>query len=286
VLVLLLAVAAGVGGWWFGTGRYVSTPGVIDLTAQQATTKVEAAGLRFRVRGRAFSETVAPGSVVSTDPAGGESILRHGTVTAVLSQGPERHQVPALRGTTVDQAQAALQDAGLSYGHATYRFSEKVARGIVLAADPAPGARLKRGAAVDLMVSKGPRPVQVPNFTGRDADVATHALQRRGFTVDASREENSDTFAQGDVIRQSPHTGTLFKGDTVTLVVSKGPVLVEVPKVEGMGTQAATQSLESAGFVVTTEKTQFYVGLEYVVNQGPSGGQKAPRGSTVTIYIV
>ena len=35
-----------------------------------------------------------------------------------------------------------------------------------------------------------------------------------------------------------------------------------------------------------TEKTQYYVGLEYVVNQGPSAGGKAPEGSTVTIYIV
>ena len=61
VLVLLLAVGAGVGGWWFGAGRYVNTPGVIDLTASAAKAKVEKAGLSFRVGGRAYSETVAPG---------------------------------------------------------------------------------------------------------------------------------------------------------------------------------------------------------------------------------
>jgi serine/threonine-protein kinase len=286
VLVLLLAVGAGVGGWWFGTGRYVNTPGVINLSATQARAKVQAAGLEFRVGDRAYSETVPAGAVISTDPGGGDNVLRDGTVTALVSQGPERHEVPALRGTDLDAAQSALQDAGLSFGDATYTFSEKVAKGVVLAADPKPGTELKRRAAVDLVVSKGPRPITVRDHTGEDADAATKALEKRGFEVDRGTEENSDSVAKGDVISQSPSSGTLFKGDKVELVVSKGPVLVEVPKVEGMGTAAATQALQGAGFEVKTEKTQYYVGLEYVVNQGPNAGDKAPKGSTVTIYIV
>jgi beta-lactam-binding protein with PASTA domain len=104
--------------------------------------------------------------------------------------------------------------------------------------------------------------------------------------VDRHREENSETVPEGDVISQDPRTGALFKGDKVSLVVSKGPVLVPVPKVEGMGTEAARQALVAAGFQVQTEKTQYYVGLEYVVNQSPGPRKKAPQGSTVTIYIV
>jgi eukaryotic-like serine/threonine-protein kinase len=286
VLVLLLAVSAGVGGWWFGAGRYVNTPGVIDMTAAQARAKVQAAGLSFRVGGSTWSETVRPGSVVSTDPRGGENVVRDGTVTAVLSRGPERHEVPALRGSSLDAAQAALQQAGLTFGHATYRYSEKVAKGVVLSSDPKPTTEQKRGAAVDLVVSKGPKPIDVPDLTGKDADTATRQLRKLGLQVDRGQEENSDTVAKGDVISQEPHTGTLFKGDKVKLVVSKGPVLVAVPKVEGMGTEAATQALQAQGFEVKTEKTQYYVGLEYVVNQTPDAGKKAPQGSTVTIYIV
>ena len=286
VLVLLLAVGAGVGGWWFGAGRYVNTPGVIDMTAVSAKTRVEKAGLSFRVGGRAYSETVAPGSVVSTDPRGGQNILRNGTVTAVLSEGPERHEVPALRGMSLDAAQAALDKSALAYGDAAYRFSETVAKGVVLASDPKPGVELKRGAAVDLVVSKGQRPIKVTDYTGKDADAATKALRKLGFEVDRTSEENSDTVPKGDVIAQNPDHGTLVKGDTVQLVVSKGPVLVEVPKVEGSGTAAASQTLQAAGFQVTIKKTQFYVGLEYVVNQSPGAGDKAPQGGTITIYIV
>ena len=286
VFVLLLAVAAGTGGWWFGAGRYVNTPGVIDMTAARAEAKVEAAGLHFRVGGRAYSETVAPGYVVSTDPRGGENVVRDGTVTAVLSRGPERHEVPTLRGMDLDAAQQALQQQGLAFGDATYKYSEKVAKGVVLSSDPKPTTELKRGAAVDLVVSKGPKPIDVPDVTGKDADGATRQLRRLGLEVDRSQEENSETVAEGDVISQDPRTGRLFKGDKVSLVVSKGPVLVPVPKVEGMGTEAAKQALVAAGFQVQTEKTQYYVGLEYVVNQSPGPGKKAPQGSTVTIYIV
>ncbi|MEO5708256.1 MAG: Stk1 family PASTA domain-containing Ser/Thr kinase [Nocardioidaceae bacterium] len=286
VLVLLLAVGAGVGGWWFGAGRFVNTPGVLNLTSTQARAEVEKAGLTFRVGGRAYSENVDPGRVVSTDPSGGKNVLREGTVTAVLSQGPERHEVPALRGTGLDAAQAQLDQASLTFGDASYRYSETVAKGVVLASDPKPGVELKRGAAVDLVVSKGQRPVKVPDYSDKSAASATKALEKLGFEVDDRAEENSDTVDEGDVISQTPSGGTLVKGDTVKLVVSKGPVLVEVPKVEGSGTAAATATLQAAGFEVKTEKTQYYVGLEYVVNQSPGSGDKAPQGSTVIIYIV
>jgi hypothetical protein len=135
------------------------------------------------------------------------------------------------------------------------------------------------------VVSKGPKPLDVPNLTGRDAEAATRVLMKRGFRVERS-EENSDTVDKGDVISQNPRSGTLFKGDTVELVVSKGPVLVEVPNVRRMGIAAATDALEEAGFEVDVRRMEYYVGLEYVVNQDPLAGDKAPRGSTVVVFVV
>ncbi len=157
-------------------------------------------------------------------------------MTAVLSRGPERHPVPTLAGQPLDQAQAAVAEASLSFGTATYRYSETVDRGVVVRSDPAPETRLRRDGVVDVVVSRGPRPVAVPDWTGRDAKDATTALEKRGFEVRTS-EENSDTVEKGDVIRQSPDRGTRFKGDPVALVVSKGPVLVEVPSVLRKGRQ-------------------------------------------------
>ena len=284
-LVLLLAAIAGVAGWYFGMGRYTSTPGVINLSQAQAGEKVEAAGLSFEVGGKSFSETVTAGSVISTDPAAGSKILENGAVTAVISKGAERYEVPPLRGMTEDEAQQALDDAKLSFGDTTERFNAKVAEGVVLRSAPKPGTELKPGAAVDLFVSKGPRPIKVPDFTGKGAEKAETALSERGFEVETSSRDD-DAVPEGDVITQTPGGGTLFRGDTVRLLVSEGPQMVQVPSVSGDGVDVATEKLEAAGFEVRTERSSLYVGLEYVVDTDPKQGTMAPRGRVVTLFLV
>lgn len=285
MLVLLLAVLAGGAGWWFGMGRYTTTPAVINLGATQAQDKVELAGLTFEIGSREFSETVAAGAVIRTDPEPGSDILEGGTVTAVLSKGPERYEVPALRGRTLDKATAALERANLEVGRVRERFHEKVAAGVVLASSPGPGEELKRGSFVDLVVSKGREPIEVPDFTGKSLEKAEKELAKLELDVQVSRDY-SDSVDEGDVISQEPSSGTLFRGDTVQLVVSDGPELVEVPRVQGAGVAEATERLEAAGFEVRTEHSDVYVGLEFVVKSDPPQGSLAPRGSTVTLFLV
>nr|WP_200936311.1 Stk1 family PASTA domain-containing Ser/Thr kinase [Marmoricola sp. Leaf446] len=285
LLVLLLAAGAAGAGWWFGVGRYTDAPAVLGLSRAAAETRLEAAGLDLRVGDPAYSETVPRGRIVATDPEPGGRVLQDGTVVAVLSRGPERHDVPAVAGRSLDAAQQALLDARLGFGEAVERFSAEVPKGQVVASDPVAGTALRRDAAVDLVVSKGPRPIKVRDWTGEDADEAQAALEERGFEVEVG-EENSDTVDAGTVIGQSPDSGTAFRGDTVELTVSKGPVLVEVPDVVRMGVAAATARLEAAGFEVEVQESSLYIGVQYVVSMDPGGGGRAPRGSTVTLGIV
>jgi beta-lactam-binding protein with PASTA domain len=91
---------------------------------------------------------------------------------------------------------------------------------------------------------------------------------------------------EGDVISQTPSSGTLARGDTVKLVASKGPVMVQVPRVRGAGVDEATRRLEAAGFQVRTQRSSMYVGLEYVVQSDPPEGNMAPKGSVVTLLLV
>jgi eukaryotic-like serine/threonine-protein kinase len=285
VLVLLLATIAGLAGWYYGMGRYTTTPGVINLSVEQAREKVQSAGLGFEVGEREFSETVVAGSVISTDPAPGTNILKDGTVVATVSRGPERYEVPVLRGMSLEEAESVLGENNLVLGGVTERYHERIAEGVVLRSDPAQGTELKRDAAVDLVVSLGPEPIEVPDFTGRSAERAEQVLTERGFAVEITRE-NNDEVPEGDVISQDPSSGTLFRGDTVRLVVSDGPVMVEVPQVRGAGVDEATRRLEEAGFEVRTERSDVYVGLEFVVQSDPPQGSMAPQGSTVTLFLV
>jgi len=285
VLLLLAALAVGLGGWWFGIARYTSTPAVIEMTQAAAKARITHAGLDFAVSARSYSEDVGKGRVISTDPRPGSQVLKHGTVSVVLSLGPERHAVPSLAGHTLDQAQALLQKAHLSYGDRLGRWSESVPKGTVIRSEPKAGQLLRRDTAVDVVVSRGPRPIPVPDLGGEPVGRATHRLERLGFVVDTIRQHD-DTVPRGVVISQTPHDGTGFRGDHVQLLVSRGPVMVTVPKVTGMGLDAARQALAGAGLRIRTEKAEFYVSLQYVVKQDPAGGDRVPRGSVVTVTIV
>lgn len=285
VSVLVLALLAGLGGWYFGIARYTHTPAVINLSAAAAQAKVEKAGLTFESGEQAYSETVAKGSVISTDPDAGARIRDGGTVTAVISLGPERHAVPDVRGKTLDEAQTLLDAASLGFGQAIEKYNEKVAKGKVITTDPAPGTQLRRDAAVNVVVSRGPKPIKIPDWTGRNGDKAVAALTRLGFEVQRDDQYN-DTVPLGRVISQSPNSGTGFKDDAVKLVVSKGPALVQVPRVNGLKVDDARHVLEDLGFSVAVVRNPLYVGANYVVTSNPSQGSMAPRGSTVTLSIV
>jgi serine/threonine-protein kinase len=283
--LLVLAVLAALGGWYLGVARYTSTPGVLNLSEAAARVKLDQAGLSLEVEDKAWSETVTKGHVISTDPEPGERVRKEGTVGAVLSLGPERHKVPDVRGMTLDDAQQALLDSRLEFGEDVGRFSERVAKGKVIATDPKIGTSLRRNTAVDVIVSKGPRPIKIPDLTGRPADRATRTLEQLGFEVETTAV-NSDSVREGRIVSQSPDSGTGQKDDVISLVVSKGPVMVTVPDVVRMGLGAATQTLEDAGFRVRVRRASLYIGVQYVVSTDPGGGTKAPRGSTVVVSVV
>jgi eukaryotic-like serine/threonine-protein kinase len=287
VAALVLALGAGLGAYWFGFARYTATPGVLGLTRAAAVTKLDAAGLKTTMGDPAYSETVPKGRVLSTDPDPGARVLDHGTVTLTLSKGKERHPVPKVRGLSVDQAQDALLAAHLSYGHSVGRWSDTVPKGTVLGSNPVLGTRQPPDTDVDLFVSRGPAPVRLDDWTGKSAARAQHVLTAKGLQVDVSQTEFSDSVPRGDVISQEPSARTLHRGATVTLVVSKGPELVEIPgNLRAMGVEAATSLLEGLGFKVEVDHSELYLGLGYVASSSPSPGSMAPKGSTVVLHIV
>ena len=136
------------------------------------------------------------------------------------------------------------------------------------------------------MVSKGRRPLNVGDWVGKPADRAQQTLERKGLVVDRSQEQYDNTVPEGFVIAQNPQGGTLFRGETVPLVVSLGPALVTVPSVRAQGVESARQELEALGFVVETREASGYLGLGYVFSQDPAAGERLPRGSTITLTLI
>jgi serine/threonine-protein kinase len=284
-MAVLLVAALGAGAWWFGFARYTSMPGVLGLTQQAATAKLEAAGLDVTVGEAAYSNTVKAGRVLRTDPAGGDRVLDGGTVTMTLSKGVEQYKLPNLAGKSLDEAQDALLAIKMSYGKGVAKWSETVPKGQVIRTDPVAGATLRPGTSVDVWVSRGRQPIKVSDWTGKSGDTAEAQLKKAGLEVESDSQYDDDV-AAGLVISQSPDSGTLYRGDTVSLLVSKGPELVQVPSLRAWGVEAATKELKRLGFTVRTAHADAYIGVGYVWSTDPGGGSKIPKGSTVTLNLL
>ncbi len=281
ILAIMLTLLATLLGWYIGVGRYDKTPQLIGSAEAAAKTAAERNGFEFKVAGLKFSEKYASGVVMSTDPAPGNKILPGDTINAIVSKGPDRVVLPAtLKGMTLVEATSALEAIDLTVGKTEQKFDEKVAKDRVIGAiGVAASDQLKRGTVVDLAVSKGKKPIEVVDYTGKPADDAKKALEKAGFKVEVA-SVFSDDVAKGIVMEQSPRDGTKFKNDTITLKVSKGQDLVVVPKVIGLKRIKATEVLKAAGFQVQA----FLPGGNYTVqSQSPAEGKKAKRGSTVNI---
>ena len=285
LLVVLLTVAVAWAGWWLGVGRYTTTPGIENLGVADARSKLQDFGLDLVVAQEVFSETVPAGSVIGTDPEAGSRVVDGSTVEVVVSKGLERYTVPRLHGLRLAAAEAAVTEASLTPGDVVERWHDRVPEGRVIIASPSAGQEERRDTPVDLVVSKGPEPVEVPDLAGKDADRAQERLRELGFEVRVA-EEHSTTVEEGAVLSQRPDRGTGHRGDRIDLVVSLGPVMVEVPDLSAMSVEEATDALRDAGLEVEVRETQLFVGLDRVVEQDLEPGEAVPEGSVVTVSVV
>jgi serine/threonine-protein kinase len=126
----------------------------------------------------------------------------------------------------------------------------------------------------------------VPNVVGQPLATAEKAVVKAGLEPKAVNQASSSV-PKGDVIKSSPVFGTkVNKNSTVTLYVSTGAAQVTVPPVTGTSSQAATSTLQSAGFVVNEKAAPNSTAPQgQVVKQSPKSGVKAAKGSTVTIFV-
>jgi len=267
-----------------GSADQVSVVNVVGMTVDQAKQQLAAQGLQAQDDPQ-DTGTTPPNVVFAQDPKADAKI---GKGTAVkLSYVKPRAQValPNVVGQTLDQAQATLQQLGLTVQTVPQEATQPA--GTVLAQTPPPG-NVDAGSKVTLTVSSGVGQVAVPNVNGLDVVTATSQLTGAGLVVKQAQEANERVPA-GTVIRTDPAANqTVNKGSAVTLVVSSGPPQIGVPMVVGLSESAARDALQAAGFLVAKSDVDVPFNSTQagnVVNQNPPAGTPAPKGSTVSIVV-
>ncbi|MFF6989988.1 Stk1 family PASTA domain-containing Ser/Thr kinase [Streptomyces sp. NPDC010273] len=285
VAALLLVVGVGAGVWYINSGQFTKVPPLLSKSEAQAKDRLKEAGLDVKKVDHAYSDTVKRGTVISTDPESGARIRNNDSVALTISDGPETVKVPDLTGLRLDRAQSQLKRDGLAAGMVTREFSDDVPKGSVISTSPDAGTERHAGSAIALTVSKGGA-VDVPDVTGEDLEDAKADLQEAGLTVKVAATQVTSEYDAGQVARQTPAGDSqAAEGDTVTLTLSKGPEMVEVPSVVGASVDAATKLLEQSGFEVKEDRGLLGLFGDTVKKQSVDAGEQAPKGSTITITI-
>lgn len=284
ILIVLGLCGGGAAYWWFSTGRWTTTPILAGLSESEARAQAADSGFILEAAPE-YSETVPAGVIISTDPAAGDRVLKSGTITIVVSLGLERYPMPEVAGLTQAAAETALTSSHLTLGEVTEEWDDEAAPGIVLYASQETGASLPPDTPVDLVVSAGPEPITIEDHTGAVATAATSELEALGFVVE-TEEVNSATVEKGRVVSQSPDEGTGEAGDVITLTVSLGAKMVEVPSIGGMNQRQAVATLEESGFVVEIKNIlNRGNGFGVIAGTEPNAGEMAPEGSTVVLSV-
>ena len=318
-MLLVVSLCAGGGAWWYflGPGSYWTVPKPDDVTCVEGETcSVEGAewsryestlkvtGLPYKIV-QSYSDDIAKGQIVSMrvgkTPATVDSRVskRHEErLTVVISRGVRTATIPD---DILDPQSAngkdplqALKDAGftnVSHTGDDDEYSETLPEGAAASISPDPGSTLAHNEKITVTLSKGPMPVSMPDVVGRArADVEAN-LAALKLSVNWS-EEYSDTVDEGQVVSASVAQGTqLHWGDSVDVVVSKGPEMVTVPDVRGKSYDEAAKTLQALGLEV--KKTAPLGDLTNTVRlQDPDPGQQVRvrdqngKKTTVTLTVV
>jgi serine/threonine-protein kinase len=261
------------------------TPTVAGLTVAAAQTAVEKLHMTLKVETAVKSETVALGVVISQSPAPGTSLKEGSTVSVVPSAGPPDVAVPDLTGMTCAQADTALAAAHFKSVCAPPRYDNTIPAGQLVLWSIGSTANPKTapyGSTITLVPSNGHAPVPVPSIpTTYTYAQAQAALQAVGLTATEATQASS-TIPQGNVISTSPASGApAAYGSAVTVTVSTGPPMVNVPNVIGDSVSQATAVLQGAGLSVSGVSGN---PSHNVIGTQPSVGSSVPTGSSVQLF--
>lgn len=280
VIALILALVAGRALASVVLPQDVRVPELVGLTRDAAVERAEGSGFEARVDSRRKDRNAPEGVVLSQDHSG---ILREGsTVGLVVSAGPPRVKMPLLLGLNLDDAQVQMDKYGMEPSRLSERYSGDP-EGDIIEQVPAAGLKRAWGSGVELVLSKGPAPTEIPSLDGAGAEEARAELKRAGF-VPLLQETYSDDVDEGAVIEITPAPGTVAAyGSEVQIVVSAGPEFPEltVPDVRGEDVDAARDKLERAGFRV--DVLEICDGGSEVVDTDPAGGATANKADLVTL---
>jgi serine/threonine-protein kinase len=204
----------------------------------------------------------------------------------------EEVKVPDLTGQDIVTAVEVLSQAGLQLKIERREPHQTVARDAVISQTPMPGAGIKKGRPVRVVVSQGPSELQVPNVVGvhfRKADVM---IRQAGFLPAGVARVAADEVPRDIVIAQDPPSGTqLDKRGSISLLVSAGTATVRyvMPRLVGKRATEALRTIERMGLPHRVSSAapgdQQTTPERVVLRQKPAAGSPVTSDTAVELVV-
>ncbi|WP_033023249.1 Stk1 family PASTA domain-containing Ser/Thr kinase [Geobacillus icigianus] len=225
-ILLLLGAAAVSALTWIPDlvfPKEVTMPNVVNKDYDEAVERLSALGLEIKDTIDVESDTIEEGKVVRTSPEAGMTVKQGAGVTIYKSSGKKKIEFPSFIGDDIAAAEAELRAEGFSRITRNGRYSDKP-EGTILDQYPYAGDKVVPDETeVMFTVSLGPEKVALKDLTGYTEKSVRDYGQDQGLRIEI-KYEHSDEVPEGLVISQTPAAGErLEKGDTVTVVISRGP---------------------------------------------------------------
>ena len=198
-------------------------PNVVGKTFENASAILQKAGFPAQQGETRFHKTIPANVVLQEDPPAGSRQKRGTPVILALSGGQRSAEVPVTTNMSQQQARISIENTGLTLGTVTEQLADQP-RGLVIASSPPAGTKVQLPGTVDIVLSKGPAVVQVPDLYGRTVGEARSMIEQLGLRVAGISRDTSSLQPENSVIRQLPSAGqTVSAGGPVSLTVSHFP---------------------------------------------------------------
>ncbi|MBQ5563413.1 MAG: PASTA domain-containing protein, partial [Clostridia bacterium] len=263
----------------------ITVPNFVGMKYDEVLTQAEEMNCTIKVTDREYNKDYDRDVTISQSPAADTKIKNTQAIEITASLGNEMVKVPNVELRSEAKAKVQLSGRGLE-SNVRYESNEMILEGLVISREPKKDTNVYPESTVELVVSTGAAPVDMPNVVGMQEDEANETLVNSGFSVTLDYK-HSESEPEGQVISQSVSAGSKVKrGDEIIITVATNSSTIEVPNLIGQTKSAAEKEIKNKGLTSNLN----YISENnrsdgVVVSQIPAPGINVKPKSVVTINI-